>query len=93
MTEAVSGKKLRQLLFAPDNMNTLFYAKVCETRCPICILHNTTIVLHLWAGGCVAEIEECLINIAKVVGREKAHTEDSSSVLWAVWVAAPTELH
>lgn len=58
----------------------------------MCILRNTTIVLHLWAGGWAAEIEECLINIVKVC-RERAHTEDSSSVLCAVWVAVPTEWH
>lgn len=45
------------------------------------VLHHTTTALHLRAGGCVAETEECVINIAKVVCREKAHTKESFSAL------------
>lgn len=39
MTEAVSGRELRQLLFAPDNINTLFY--MLNQMPNIYILHYT----------------------------------------------------
>ena len=70
MTEAVSGMELRQLLFAPDNMNTLFYSSICKTRCSIYLLHNTATVLHLWASGYAAEIEECVVGITSCLSWE-----------------------
>lgn len=55
--------------------------------------HHYNSITSPQAGGCVAEIEECVINIAIVVCREKAHTKDSLAVLCAVWVALPTKWH